>query len=50
MSPPPALDAMAGLEEGDIEGLAAGAILEQARSLQGWPVDVITADPDRASK
>lgn len=36
--PAAALDAMAGLEEGDIEGLAAGAILEQARSLQGWPV------------
>jgi DNA primase len=29
--------ALAELEEGDLEGLATGDILEQARSLQGWP-------------
>ncbi|MEP6914686.1 MAG: DNA primase [Acidobacteriota bacterium] len=30
--------ALAELADGDLEGLATGAILEQARSLQGWPV------------
>jgi DNA primase len=29
--------ALAELEEGDLEGLATRAILQQARSLQGWP-------------
>jgi DNA primase len=31
--------ALAELEDGDLDGLAAGEILKQARSLQGWPVD-----------
>jgi DNA primase len=31
--------ALADLEDGDLDGLAAGEILKQARSLQGWPVD-----------
>jgi DNA primase len=30
-------DALAGLDSTDLTGLAAGPILEQARSLQGWP-------------
>lgn len=30
---------LAELEPGDLEGLATGSILEQARSLQGWPVE-----------
>jgi hypothetical protein len=30
-------EALAGLEETDLSGLATGPILEQARSLQGWP-------------
>jgi DNA primase len=36
--PSTAFEAMADLEAGDLEGLAGTAILEQARSLQGWPV------------
>ncbi len=35
---------------GDTDGLATEAILEQARSLQEWPPDVLTGDADRASK
>jgi len=31
--------ALAGLEATDLSGLATGPILEQARSLQGWPSD-----------
>ena len=31
--------ALAGLECTDLSGLATGPILEQARSLQGWPSD-----------
>jgi DNA primase len=31
--------ALAELEDGDLDGLASGSILQQARSLQGWPVD-----------
>jgi DNA primase len=31
--------ALADLEDGDLDGLASGEILKQARSLQGWPVD-----------
>jgi DNA primase len=30
-------EAIAGLDEGDLEGLATGGILQQARSLHGWP-------------
>ena len=30
---------LAELDPGDLEGLATGSILEQARSLQGWPVE-----------
>ena len=33
------LDALAGLEPEDLDGLATGPIIEQARSLQGWPAD-----------
>ena len=36
-----ALRPSAELEEGDLDGLAAGGIVQQARSLQGWPVDSI---------
>lgn len=31
--------ALAELEDGDLDGLASGPILQQARSLQGWPLD-----------
>ena len=33
------LGALAELEPADLDGLATGPIIEQARSLQGWPVD-----------
>jgi len=36
--PAGALNALAGLDGEDLEGLAGAAILEQARSLQEWPV------------
>ena len=36
--PAAALPLLAELEAGDLEGLAAGSILQQARSLQEWPV------------
>jgi len=36
--PAGALNALAGLDGADLEGLAGAAILEQARSLQEWPV------------
>lgn len=35
--PETALSLLADLDPGDLEGLATGAILEQARSLQDWP-------------
>lgn len=34
---PAGLLALAELEDGDLDGLATGGILQQARSLQGWP-------------
>jgi DNA primase len=37
--PEGAAAALATIEEGDLEGLASAGILQQARSLQGWPVD-----------
>jgi DNA primase len=37
--PSRALAALSELEEGDLAGLATGSILEQARSLQDWPVE-----------
>jgi DNA primase len=40
-APGEALGALGQLEEGDLEGLAAAGILQQARSLQGWPVDAL---------
>jgi len=39
--PAGAVAALAELEEGDLDGLSAGMIVQQARSLQGWPVDSI---------
>jgi DNA primase len=33
--------ALATLEDRDLDGLAAASILQQARSLQGWPVDAL---------
>ena len=39
--PAAAVAALAELDEGDLDGLSAGAIVQQARSLQGWPVDSI---------
>jgi DNA primase len=36
-----ALDAIGGLEDADLEGLSAAGILQQARSLQGWPVGAL---------
>jgi DNA primase len=37
--PQGAAAALATIDEGDLEGLASAGILQQARSLQGWPVD-----------
>jgi DNA primase len=37
-APEEGVAALAELEAGDTEGLATGSIIEQARSLQGWPV------------
>lgn len=37
--PAAGFDALAELEPTDLSGLATGPILEQARSLQGWPVE-----------
>jgi DNA primase len=39
--PAAAVAALAELEEWDLDGLSAGMIVQQARSLQGWPVDSI---------
>jgi DNA primase len=39
--PAAAVDALAELDEGALDGLSARAIVQQARSLQGWPVDSI---------
>jgi DNA primase len=39
--PAGAVAALAELEEGDLDGLSAGMIVQQARSLQGWPADSI---------
>ncbi len=39
--PAGAVAALEELEEGDLDGLSAGVIVQQARSLQGWPVDSI---------
>jgi DNA primase len=39
--PAGAVAALAELEDGDLDGLTAGMIVQQARSLQGWPVDSI---------
>jgi hypothetical protein len=33
------MDVLAELEPADLDGLATGPIIEQARSLQGWPAD-----------
>lgn len=46
-----AMAALEELEEEDLEGLAAHSILQQARSLQGWPPDSIPLTlPERLSK
>lgn len=37
--PEGAAAALATIDEGDLEGLASAGIFQQARSLQGWPVD-----------
>jgi DNA primase len=39
--PGSAMPALAELEEGDLDGLGAGSIIQQAQSLQGWPLDSI---------
>ena len=39
--PAAAIVALAELEEGDLNGLSAAGIVQQARSLQGWPVESI---------
>jgi DNA primase len=39
--PGSAMPALAELEEEDLDGLGAGSIIQQARSLQGWPLDSI---------
>ena len=39
--PAAALAALAELEDGDLDGLSAGGIVQQARSLQAWPADSI---------
>jgi DNA primase len=39
--PAAALGALDALEHGDLDGLWTAGIIEQARSLQGWPVDSI---------
>jgi DNA primase len=39
--PAAAVVALTELEEGDLDGLSTGMIVQQARSLQGWPVDSI---------
>jgi DNA primase len=41
--PAQGLAALAELDAGDLEGLATGAILEQARSLQDWPTESLPA-------
>lgn len=37
--PAAGFDALTGLDTADLAGLATGPILEQARSLQGWPIE-----------
>jgi DNA primase len=37
--PKAGLDALSGLEPADLDGLTTGPIIEQARSLQGWPTN-----------
>jgi DNA primase len=37
--PKAGMDVLAELEPADLDGLATGPIIEQARSLQGWPAD-----------
>ncbi len=37
--PAAGFDALSALETTDLSGLATGSILEQARSLQGWPIE-----------
>ena len=39
--PAAAVAALAELEDGDLEGLSGAGIVQQARSLQGWPADSI---------
>jgi hypothetical protein len=39
--PETAMDALGGLDPEDLQGLATGGILRQARSLQGWPPEAI---------
>ena len=39
--PETAMDALGGLDPEDLQGLATGGILRQARSLQGWPPESI---------
>jgi DNA primase len=39
--PAAAVAALAELDEGDLDGLSAAGIVQQARSLQGWPVESI---------
>ena len=39
--PAAALAALAELDEGDLDGLSAAGIVQQARSLQGWPLEAI---------
>jgi DNA primase len=39
--PGSAMPALAELEEGDLDGLGAGSLIQQAQSLQGWPLDSI---------
>jgi DNA primase len=39
--PAAAVAALVELEEGDLEGLSGAGIVQQARSLQGWPADSI---------
>jgi DNA primase len=39
--PGSAMPALAELEEGDLDGLGAGSLIQQAQSLQGWPLDSV---------
>jgi DNA primase len=42
-TPEPAVEALAGLDADDLQGLATAGILRQAQSLQGWPGTAIPA-------